>query len=192
MPRCALRPARALLGTLALPCLTLCLAACAPAASGPDATPTATPARARVPAGWKVLATTHFSLAYPPDWALPSPSRLEPPPADPTEFYLDAPDHQPRLKVDVVPHVAVSAVCPVATPDTQPAQPTTLAGLPMWYRLVIYPNGGGAGRLWGFTNAQRTSCARWAFDGDAGAATQAQDEAILATFRPANATPWQC
>jgi hypothetical protein len=88
--------------------------------------------------------------------------------------------------------VDVSGSCPVATPDTLPPQQTTLAGLPMNYQLVAYPQGAGVVRWWWFLNAQRTAYQLRASDGDASAATQAQDDAILATFRPDNATPWKC
>ncbi|HZC76450.1 MAG TPA: hypothetical protein VE258_01795 [Ktedonobacterales bacterium] len=193
MPRFPTRPARALLGALAL----LCLAACTPMASGPPARPgivgrAPTAAPARVPAGWKVLATPHFRLAYPPDWAPESPSRLATPPADPWQFHIDAPAHQLALRVDVVTNANVSDFCPVGAPTTRQFQPTTLAGLPMKYLLVAYPNGGGLVRWWVFANAQHTSYKLRAFDGEASAATQAQDDAILATFRPDNATPLQC
>lgn len=51
---------------------------------------------------------------------------------------------------------------------------------------------GGVKREWFFVNAQGTG---FTLDADAtqsGGATQAQDEDVLATFRPDIAAPWQC
>ena len=47
-------------------------------------------------------------------------------------------------------------------------------------------------RSWLFANRQRTLYSLQADDVQADATTQAEDEAILATFRPDNATPWSC
>ncbi len=203
MPRSrfALRPALALLGTLALLCLAACTPTARPATVGHASTATPTTTTARVPAGWKVLTTAHFRLAYPPDWTPVDNTNAKyyPGTAD-TEYLIESPDHHPRLDVRAspsssLPDVAHAEFCratPVASPITQQFQPTTLAGLPMYYLLVPYPNGGGIVRWWVFWNAQYTSYILRAFDGDANAATQTQDDAILATFRPDNATPLQC
>jgi hypothetical protein len=80
----------------------------------------------------------------------------------------------------------------VGTPIAQQFHPTTLAGLPMEFQFVPYPNGSRMVRLWEFWNAQYTSFSLVAYDGDASAAIQAQDDAILATFRPDDATALQC
>ncbi len=47
-------------------------------------------------------------------------------------------------------------------------------------------------RAWFFANTQHTLYVLDADDTQADAATQAQDEAILGTFRPDNAAPWSC
>jgi hypothetical protein len=141
----------------------------------------------RVPAGWKVLATPHFRLAYPPGWTTLSSSD-----ATETEYDIGAPDRQGGLDVRALPNAAVSAFCPMATSTPQRFQPTTLAGLPMQYLLVPYPNGGGLVRWWVFLNTQGRAYTLRAFDGGASAATRVQDDAILATLRPDNTTPWQC
>lgn len=47
-------------------------------------------------------------------------------------------------------------------------------------------------REWTFANAQRTVYTLYTDDTQAGAAVQALDEAVLATFRPDNADPWPC
>lgn len=138
-----------------------------------------------------MLATTDFSLAYPPDWT--PVTKYEPSyrPAEIayTDYFLNTPDGHGRLDVIAGPKANVPLYCRVAAPQ---AQPTTLAGLPMRYALVVYPGGSPVVRWWSFLNAQQTSYGLRAYDGDASAATQAQDDAILATFRPDNATPWSC
>jgi hypothetical protein len=66
----------------------------------------------------------------------------------------------------------------------------TLAGLPM-----AYESGVGEGafmRVWDFVNAQGTHFTLDAEDAHGAAAVQAQDDRILATFRPDNAIPWTC
>jgi hypothetical protein len=197
VPRFPTRPALALLGVL------LCLAACTPPARpatvgrAPTAPPTAPPTAlpARVPAGWKVLATPHFRLAYPPDWTTFSMyDAAQEAAVHITGYYIATPepDGHAQLSVSALEKTDVSGSCRAPNPQTQSFQPTTLAGLPMKYLLVPYPNGGGLVRWWVFLNAQRTAYTLRAFDGGASAATQAQDDAILATFRPDNATPWQC
>jgi hypothetical protein len=66
----------------------------------------------------------------------------------------------------------------------------TLAGLPMTYQF-----GAGEGafmRVWDFVNAAGTHFTLDAEDAQGAAAVQAQDDSILATFRPDNAIPWGC
>jgi hypothetical protein len=173
----------------------LCLAVCTPTATAsvvPTATATTplaltatrTPVLAsaptNVPSGWKVLATTDFSLAYPPDWT----TQLWPDGG----YAIETPTQQPQVIVTAKPKGDVSPYC---RPDSPGAQQTTFAGLPMKYML----DGRGAAdpvRLRLFANAQHTCYLLQADDFSAGAAMQAQDEAILATFRPDEATPWSC
>ncbi len=187
MPRFLTRPALALLGVLAL----LCLAACTPTARPATVechaplrcAPTVAPVR--IPAGWKVLTRPHFRLAYPPDWTTsPSDPALEE--AVHTDYIIATPAGHVRLDVSALEKTDVLAYCPVATPDTLPPQPTTLAGLPMRFQLID------SVRWWWFLNAQRTSYQLRASDYEASAAIKAQDDAILGTFRPDNVTPWQC
>ena len=187
MPRFPTRPALALLGTL------LCLAACTPTARPATVGRASTATHARVPAGWKVLATAHFSLAYPPDWTTFSEfDAAQEDAVHITGYYIATPAQHAQLAVSALEKTDVSGSCRAPNPQTQSFQPTTLAGLPMGYLLVPYPNGGGIVRWWVFLNAQQTAYTLRAFDGGASAATQAQDDAILATFRPDNATPWKC
>ena len=177
---------------LALLCALLYLTACTSPAVGsvsPTATatvppaPTATPipvasTPTNVPAGWKVLVTTYFSLAYPPDWTM---QILSGP-----RYFISPPSQQSQLIVVATPQGDVSPYCYSATSG---ARHTTLAGLPMTYLLT---GEGDTLRTWLFANTQRTFYSLQAQDTQAPASLQAQDEAILATFRPDNAGPWSC
>src|SRR5262249_43561196 len=122
---------------------------------------------AGVPASWKVLATPYFRLAYPPD-GRPEPM-FDPkyyPASANTGYFLESPTQQYLLDVMAspshsLPTVAHAEFCrapPVATPDTQPPQPTTLAGLPMQYR-VVYPQRAGVVPWWVLTSG--VSHFRW-------------------------------
>lgn len=186
MPRFRTRP------VLALLCLILCLAACAPTplgsvsptatASVPPATATPTltlaPTPANVPAGWKALMTAYFTLGYPSDWTVEVPSGLR--------YILAPPSKETQLIVVPTPQGDVSPYCPSATSG---AKLTTFASLPMTYQLT---GEGNTLRSWTFANTQHTVFTLDAQDTQASASLQAQDEAILATFRPDNATPWKC
>ncbi|HEX9056445.1 MAG TPA: hypothetical protein VF818_02845 [Ktedonobacterales bacterium] len=190
MPRGSSRLALALLGAL------LCLAACAPTATlriVPTATtppaPTATPSPVlaqtptNVPAGWNVLATTYFSLAHPPNWTVETLA------VDQAYTILISPN-QPAVQIFVVPHADVPTyLTPYCLPQSSGSRPTTFANLPMTYTLTGINN---TVRAWRFANAQQTWYQLEVGDGGASAAVQAQDTAILATFRPDNATPWRC
>ncbi len=198
MPRFSTRPVFALLGALAL----LCLAACAPAATAsvsPTATVTSVPTLAptptlapaptptNVPDGWSVLVGWHFSLAYPPGW---TPQTV--PQQDGSVLYLViAPNNQMAVRVLVQDHEPALNIqgmyCPPASGEVQHI---TLAGLPMTYTPLS--GEGQSMRSWAFVNAQATAFALDAGDAQSSNATQAQDESILATFRPDNATPWTC
>jgi hypothetical protein len=67
-----------------------------------------------------------------------------------------------------------------------------LAGVPMVYSLS---GEGLLDRIWSFANAQAADYRLEADNLDDlqySSATQAENDAIFATFRPDNATPWQC
>lgn len=158
MPRFPLLPALVLVGTL------LCLAACSPTARvsviptatrppAPTATPTLAPAPTptNVPAGWAVLVTTRFSLAYPSDWA---PQTI--PQSDGSVLYLVVPpsSQAPSVRVSVQENVPSPNIGdPYCMPANGDIQRTTLATLPMTYALS---GEGLADRTWVFANAQRT------------------------------------
>ncbi len=196
MPRFPTRPAFALLGAL------LCLTACAPTATVrvsptattppvPSATPTLVlaPTLTNVPAGWKVLATTHFSLAYPPDWTLQTVTF-----EGGQGYTVWAPAKQGAVQVKALPRAdltpSYSTDVPLyCQPESSGARRTTFANLPMTFQLTGLGN---TVRVWRFANAQQTLYLLSAGDMTAGAAAQAQDAAILATFRPDNAIPWSC
>lgn len=186
MPRFRTRPALALL------CLLLCLTACAPTAIG-GVSPTATvsvpptpmatstpawaPTASNIPAGWKVVVETYFSLAYPSDWTLQE--------ASGQRYFI----YPPSEHSEVIVVATVGDVSPYCLSATSGAQHTTFAGLPMTYLLT---GEGNALRTWLFANKQRTLYSLQAEDTQASASLQAQDEAIFATFRPDNADPWRC
>ncbi|HEX9057058.1 MAG TPA: hypothetical protein VF818_05945 [Ktedonobacterales bacterium] len=191
VPSWPARTAFALQSTLAL----LCLVACAPTATvsvPPTATPlpvpTVTPTTVlaptptNVPAGWLVLATPHFSLAYPPDWTPETLSADQPVQA----YVVWAPARQSSVEVQALPQADVTPYCQLASYG---AHQTTLAHLPMTVQLT---GEGNSVRVWRFANAQQTLYLLSAGDAAGSSAIQAQDNAVLATFRPDNATPWAC
>jgi hypothetical protein len=60
---------------------------------------------------------------------------------------------------------------------------------------MAYQFGVGEGafmRSWAFVNAHLTLYTLDAADAQGTAAVQAQDDSVLATFRPDNAEPWKC
>ncbi|HET9111362.1 MAG TPA: hypothetical protein VFN78_11095 [Ktedonobacterales bacterium] len=186
MPRIPSRFALALLGAL------LCLAACAPTATvNAPPTPTATstslvaPTPTNVPVGWRVLATTYFSLAYPPDWTPDTGS------SSTGQFIIWAPARQDAVTVNVVLHAQVPPMelTLYCQPQRQGARHTTLANLPMSLQLTGLAH---SVRVWRFVNAQRTLYLLSVGDALTDAAIQARHEAIFATFRPTLATPWRC
>jgi hypothetical protein len=142
------------------------------------------PTPTNAPAGWKVLTTTHFSLAYPPDW---TPDTVA---VDEQMYVIWAPAKRSAVQVIAFPRAGVTTyLTPYCRPESEGAHPTTFANLPMTFKLTGLGN---TVRVWRFANAQQTLYLLSTGDTVADAATQAQDEAILATFRPDNATPWQC
>jgi len=199
MARCG----AALLAPLAL----LCLAACVPtAAVSVTATATASPTTVpviptatlspaatptNVPAGWSVLADPAFSIAYPPQWSVRNPSTNTG-----AAIYLLTPPTPDNQGVEVVLYQAsqssVSAdFAPYCLPGSQgDVQRVSLAGLQMSY--IPVSGEGGFMRSWTFVNAQRTMYTLNALDIQGTSTAQAQDDRILATFRPDNAAPWNC
>ncbi len=193
MPRLPVRPALGFLGAL------LCLAGCAPTATVstastattppvPTATPTPVlaPTPTNVPAGWQVLATAHFSLAYPPDWTVESATD------EPDQSYVIwAPAKQSSVQVNVVPQADVpqAEMTLYCLPESSGARHTTLANLPMTFQLTGMGNTVG---VWRFVNTQKTLYLLSAGGVMGSVAVQAQDTAIFATFRPDDATPWRC
>ena len=150
-----------------------------------DAPPAPTPTN--VPAGWSVLDTTHFSLAYPPGWT----TQASPQPDGSILYRIVSPEAQ-------APAMLVGAQALVPSQNIEASycmtgiganQPTTLAGLPMAYNLT---GEGQLNRTWTFANTQSTIYGLEADDVQASSATQAQDTSIFATFRPDDADPWKC
>lgn len=194
MPRFSTR--LAFLSALAL----LGLAGCAPMATA-SVSPTATattppllttsptlasaPTPTNVPAGWSVMDTPHFSIAYPQGW---TPDNY--PQQDGSVLYTIEPPNSQQPPVDVTAQEHAPGAGAFYCAPSNGFQRATLAGAPMIYGLV--GEEGGAKRQWDFVDAQGTGFILVADDTQSGSAIQAQDDAILATFRPDNATPWTC
>jgi hypothetical protein len=185
MPGLRTRSALVLLGVF------LCLAACAPfaavsqsptATTPPARTPTPTialaPTAASIPAGWQVLDTQYFSIAYPSDWTTEMKFG--------DRYFIWAPAKQSQVIVQADPQGDVSPYCEGAISG---AQHTTFAGLPMTYVLT---GQGNDLRTWMFANSQHTFYTLAADDSQVGAALQTEDTTILSTFRPNNTDPWAC
>jgi hypothetical protein len=158
-------------------------------------TPTATlvpaPTPANVPAGWTVLDTPHFSLAYPAGWSVRMPDTN----TGGTIYFLAPPSpHDQGVTVMVYPgppSVGSGGMAPFCVgPGRGGVGRVTLAGLPMAYQFGV--GEGASTRVWDFVNTQGTHFTLDAEDAQGAAAVQAQDNSIVATFRPDNAIPWSC
>jgi hypothetical protein len=90
------------------------------------------------------------------------------------------------VQAQVSSQVLKASYCSTGNGDNTP---TTLAGLSMAYNLS---GEGLLDRTWNFANVQGTDYGLEADDLQYSSATQAEDDAIFATFRPDNGTPWQC
>jgi len=146
-------------------------------------TPALAPTPANVPAAWAVLATTHFSIAYPSGWIVETL-------VDQQDYVIMSPTKQGEVGVIALQRADVKIyVAPYCQPASVGARRTTLAQLPMIFQLTGLAD---TVREWRFANAQQTMYMLSAGDATSSAAIQAQDAAILATFRPDNATPWSC
>lgn len=128
--------------------------------------------------------TPHFSIAYPQGWA-----QEYDPQQDRSLLYTVVPSNPgPQQRpVDVTVQGHASSEGAFYCAPSNGFQQVTLAGAPMIRGLV--GEEGGNKRQWDFVNAQGTSFILVADDTQSGSAIQAQDDAILATFRPDNATP---
>jgi hypothetical protein len=90
----------------------------------------------------------------------------------------------------VFPHADVATdLTPYCHPESEGAQHTTVANLPM---TLNFTGLGNSVRVWRFANVDRTLYYLVAGDTLADGAAQARYKAIFATFRPDNATPWTC
>lgn len=199
------RLARVLLLFLALLGLSVGLAACATTAAATQ-TPTEMPTRpttstavatmtppqalaptpTHVPAGWIVLATPQFSLAYPAGFSV----NTIPPSADYPFTLYDltgaTKETTPPVRLSVQPQAQVLYLDAYCAPKSDYQ---TFANLPMRYDLEGEAS---AMRTWDFANSDGTVYILQAGDSNEDATTQAADTAILATFRSADATPWRC
>lgn len=147
-----------------------------PAGSAP--TPT------NVPAGWQVYVGPHFSIAYPAGWSVSPNPQGDNSPSHPHVVYgLTMPDGVSLVSIgetdNVDPATIQSDFC-----GPQGSR-VTLAGLPMRYQV----DNSGVNRGWEFGTTQGTVYELATTDGNKSADIQAQDQAILATFRPEYTTP---
>jgi hypothetical protein len=130
----------------------------------------------------------HFSLAYPLGWTVETQ-----PPDDVypyTIYFILLPSGAASaVRLSVQPHAQSSYLTAYCAPVSADWQHLTFAGLPMGYTLT---GEGSAMRSWYFVNARGTAYSLQASDANADVATQVQDEAILATFRPDIANPLKC
>jgi uncharacterized protein YfaP (DUF2135 family) len=105
-------------------------------------------------------------------------------------YLITPPNNQPAVTVVVQDQVQDAYIrASYCGPVTSDFQHTTLAGLPMTYGIS---GEGQLDRTWAFVNAQRTVFAVSAGDAQSSSAIQAQNDAILATFRHDDPTPYAC
>lgn len=161
------------------------LGGCAAPAAGAATTatmppPTATATVPGTPSGWSVYRGDHFTIAYPPQW-----SYTPIPPGQVgndtlSSVVLNGP--QPRAQIQI--NETTFTQDEFANFCTSAGRTATqLAGLPMRYALIE-----GVHRSWIFVSAERISYELSTFDGDWPANMQAQQNSILATFRPDDTT----
>jgi hypothetical protein len=128
----------------------------------------------------------HFSLAYPSGWT----PQTNPQQDGSIIYLITPPNNQPAVSVLVQDHVPDATIrASYCGPLPSGVQRTTLAGLTMTYGIT---GEGQSDRAWGFINAQRTIFALDAGDAQSSRAIQAQDDAVLVTFRPDDPTPYAC
>ena len=138
------------------------------------------------PAGWAVLATPQFSLAYPSNLSV----NTVPPSADYpyTVYYVTGATKGtgPSVRLSVQPQAPASDLSAYCAGGSAYQ---TFANLPMHYDVE---GEGQSMRTWDFANSAGTAYILQASDANADATTQEADTAILATFRSDDATPRQC
>ncbi len=155
----------------------------------PSPVPTTIPAGSAptptdVPAGWQVYVGPHFSVAYPAGWTVSPNPQGDNSPSHPNVVYaLAMPDGTGHVSIGETDNVDAATI----QSDFCAGQATivTLAGLPMRYQV----NSGGVNRSWEFVTTQGTVYGLTTTDGNQSASSQAQDQAILATFTPEYTTP---
>lgn len=188
-------PRRASITALALCFFLLCaLAACSqPSAAQPTATTapttaatatptqqaTALPTATNIPSGWSVFAGDHFTIAYPPTWTYTT----SPPQTGLQGMGVSFSNGQQSGVITVIESYGYSPT-DAQSLCSRGGTPVTFDGLPMSYMV-----GEGVHRNWTFVNHDQISFDLDAFDAAQPQAVQQADDAVLATFRPANPTP---
>jgi len=138
-----------------------------------------------VPAGWQVYSGPHFTIAYLAGGSVTSSVQANSTAQRPNVVYGITAQGKYAVTVNEQDNWDDATIqndfCRNPTND-----PTvTLAGLPMRYST----GAGGAGRSWLFITDKGTVYGLGTDDGYAGKDVQAQDNAILATFRAEYTTP---
>ena len=149
------------------------------------ATATTTLPAPGVPAGWQQYTGPHFTLAFSPGWTAQATPQGDSTATQPDIVYSFAPSGADTPSVSVTEQDGWDAattqnVCTMHAND----QMVTLAGMQWHYVLAA----NGQARVWYFFSNQGTAYTLMAYDATANARTQAQDDAILATFHADYAT----
>jgi hypothetical protein len=174
-------------GSLILLATLLAMSACAAAGTRSTAgTPTAVPTD--TPAGPMTYSAGDFSITYPGDLvAVPG----EPPTGEQgTRVSIMIPDqgngHEILQILETYP-TAQATLQSLCAWLAGMGSPTTLAGLPMYYRTIV----GGTVRHWTYVDSNKNTYDLWADDLGQGTTAQdrQRDDQILATFKVKDTTP---
>jgi hypothetical protein len=177
---------------LAVLLLGVLLAGCGgTATSSPTATekplPVGTPSPTLVPrpSSWPVYHGAHFTLAYPSGWTSEATPQGNSTPSSPDVVYsFVSPDRTTAVQVNESDGLDVATVQQICASQARDAL-VMFAGLPMRYSPMV---AGGRVRQWTYVTDRGTVYGLAADDyyGTASSsdAIRAQNEAILATFRP--------
>jgi hypothetical protein len=147
--------------------------------------PTQSPTPVPRPIGWQVYHGAHFTLAYPPAWTVEATPQGDSTPSSPNVVYsFVSPDRTAAVQVQELDGLDDATVQHICAGQSRNAL-VTFAGLPMRYDATV-----AAGRVrdWAFVTDRGTAYTLAADDyfgtATSSNAIKAQNEAMLATFRP--------
>lgn len=153
------------------------------------------PTPTNVPAGWQVYAAagTHFSIAYPAgQWSVSIAVQGNSTPNHPSTNYIftstdptavDGTGVRIEMVINETDGESAGTIQQICQTNSHT---TPLANLPMRYSASITQ---GRDRVWVFVTDRSTTYGLQVADATASADIQAQDDQILATFRPEYTTP---